>query len=54
MFTITTDAPAPLPPTPTCPNDMWTPVIVDVTFTTATLSLFEDNVLSDQVTVPVT
>lgn len=52
-FTITTAPPGPLPPTPTCPNEMWTPVIVDVTFTTATLSLFEDSFLSDQVTVPV-
>jgi hypothetical protein len=54
VFTITSEPPPPLPPTPTCPNEMWTPVIVDVTFTTATLSLFEDNVLSDQVTVTVT
>jgi hypothetical protein len=42
-----------LPATPTCPNDQWTPEIVDVSFTTATLSLFEDGVLSDQVVVPV-
>jgi hypothetical protein len=53
VFTITTDSPAPLPPTPTCPNDQWTAEIVDVAFTTATLSLFEDSALSDQVTVPV-
>ena len=53
-YTITTDDPEPLPPTPTCPNNQWTPNIVDVTFTTATLSLFEDGNLSDQVTVPVT
>jgi len=52
-FTVTTDDPEPLPPTPTCPNAQWTPEIVDVTFTEATLSLFEDGVLSDQVTVPV-
>lgn len=52
-FTVTTTAPGPLPATPTCPNEQWTPQIVDVTFTTATLSLFEDDVLSDQVTVPV-
>ena len=52
-FTVTTDDPEPLPPTPTCPNVQWTPEIVDVTFTTATLSLFEDGQLSDQVTVPV-
>jgi hypothetical protein len=54
VFTITTDSPAPLPATPTCPNEMWTPVITDVRFTTATLSLFEDDVLSDQVVVTVT
>jgi hypothetical protein len=53
VFSITTDEPGPLPPTPTCPNEMWTPEIVDVTFTTATLSLFEDGALSDSVTVPV-
>jgi hypothetical protein len=52
-FTIESDDPEPLPPTPTCPNEKWTPEIVDVTFTEATLSLFEDGVLSDQVTVPV-
>jgi hypothetical protein len=54
VFTIATDPPAPLPPTPTCPNEMWTATIVDVTFTTATLTLFEDGVQSDQVVVPVT
>ena len=54
VFSITTDAPAPLPPTPTCPNVQWTPEIVDVTFTTATLTLFEDGVQSDLVVVPVT
>jgi hypothetical protein len=52
-FTVTTDSPEPLPATPTCPNERWTPQVVDVTFTTATLSLLEDNVVSDQVTVPV-
>lgn len=54
VFTITTDSPAPLPATPTCPNNQWTPVITDVAFTVATLSLLEDGVLSDQVMVPVT
>lgn len=53
VFTVTTDDPEPLPPTPTCPNPKWTPEIVDIAFTTATLSLFEGGVLSDQVTVPV-
>ena len=54
IFTITTDAPPPPPPVPTCPNDMWSAAIVDVTFTTATLTLFEDGIQSDQVVVPVT
>lgn len=53
VFTITTDSPAPLPATPTCPNEQWTPIITDVTFTDATLSLFENGMLSDQITVPV-
>ena len=53
VFSITTDEPGPLPPTPTCPNVQWTPEIVDVAFTTATLSLFENGDLSDQVVVPV-
>jgi hypothetical protein len=53
VFTITTDPPGPLPPTPTCPNVQWTPEIVDVSFTTATLTLLEDGTQSDQVTVAV-
>jgi hypothetical protein len=53
VFTVTTDDPEPLPPTPTCPNPQWTAEIVDVHFTTALLSLFEDGVLVDQVTVQV-
>ena len=53
LFTIETDTPEPLPPTPTCPNDQWIPHIVDVSFTTATLTLVEDGVVSDTVTVPV-
>jgi len=52
-YSITSDDPEPLPPTPTCPNNQWTPNIVDVTFTTATLTLLEDGVVSDTVTVPV-
>ena len=52
-FTVTTDDPEPLPPTPTCPNRQWTAEIVDVEFTTATLTLLEDGLVSDQVTVPV-
>jgi hypothetical protein len=52
-YTVTTLAPGPLPATPTCPNDQWTPVITDVAFTTATITLSEDGAVSDQVTVPV-
>jgi hypothetical protein len=52
-FTITTDDPEPLPPTPTCPNPQWTPTIVDVAFTTAILSLYEGSELVDQVEVAV-
>ena len=40
-------------PAGSCPNDKWTAVVTDVQFTTATISLFEDSTLSDQVTVPV-
>lgn len=54
IFTVTTASPAPLPATPTCPNNQWTPVITDVSFTTATLTLFENGTVSDVVTVPVT
>jgi hypothetical protein len=52
-FSVTTAAPGPLPSTPTCPNSQWTATVVDVVFTTATLSLYEDNILSDRVVVPV-
>jgi hypothetical protein len=52
-FRITSDDPEPLPATPTCPNEQWTPNIVDVTFTTATLTLLEGGVVSDTITVPV-
>jgi hypothetical protein len=52
VFTIMTDPPT-VPNFPTCPNEMWIAHVVDVTFGDATLSLFEDGVLSDQVVVPV-
>jgi hypothetical protein len=51
-FTVTTDPPT-VPNFPTCPNEQWIAHVVDVTFSDATLSLFEDGVLSDTVTVPV-
>jgi hypothetical protein len=52
-YTVTTAPPGPLPATPTCPNAQWTPVITDVSFTTATITLSEDGAVSDQVIVPV-
>jgi hypothetical protein len=52
VFTVTTDPPT-VPNFPTCPNPGWIAHVVDVTFGDATLSLFENGTLSDQVTVPV-
>ena len=52
-FTQTTNDPEPLPATPTCPNNSWTPNIVDLTFTDATVTLLEGGVVSDTITVPV-
>src|SRR5215207_4709770 len=50
-YTVTTVAPT--APPGSCPNPQWTPNVTDVTFTTATITLTEDGVISDQVTVPV-
>jgi hypothetical protein len=50
-YTVTTDAPS--APAGSCPNPKWTATVTDVTFTTATISLFEDSNLSDQETVTV-
>jgi hypothetical protein len=50
-YTVTTNAPS--APPGSCPNPMWTATVTDVSFTTATISLFEDSTLSDQATVPV-
>jgi hypothetical protein len=49
-FTVTTAAPA--APANSCPNPGWTATVSDVDFSgAATLSLFEDNTLVDQVSV---
>jgi hypothetical protein len=53
VFGVMTDPPV-APNFPTCPNPQWLAHVVDVVFGDATLSLFEDGVLVDQVTVPVT
>jgi hypothetical protein len=50
-FTVTSDTPS--APPGSCPNPMWTATVVDVAFTTATLTLFEDSTVSDTITVPV-
>jgi hypothetical protein len=50
-YTVTTDTPS--APAGSCPNPMWTAEVTDVAFTTATITLREDGVISDQVTVPV-
>jgi hypothetical protein len=51
---LSTDDPEPRPATPTCPNDQWIPNIVDVAFTEATLTLLEDDLEANSITVPVT
>jgi hypothetical protein len=52
VFSLTTGAVT--APAGSCPSAKWTASIVDVQFTTATLTLFEDGVQTDQVTgVPV-
>jgi hypothetical protein len=51
---LTTAAPT-VPNTPTCPNPGWTATVVDVEFAgPATLTLFEDGQVSDQIEVPIT
>jgi hypothetical protein len=43
-----------VPNFPTCPNPQWMASVVDVTFVgPATLTLFEDGVISDQIEVPI-
>ena len=53
QYRYTLESVAPEAPADSCPNDAWTADVVDVQFTTATISLYEDGVLSDRVTVPV-
>jgi hypothetical protein len=40
-------------PAGSCPNDKWTASVVNVNFTTATITLRENGAVSDTVTVPV-
>jgi hypothetical protein len=43
----------PTAPAGSCPNSMWTGTVTDVQFTTVTLTLLEDNVVSDSITVSI-
>ena len=51
QFTVTSDSPS--APPGSCPNPMWVAEVIDVQFTTATLTLFEDSTVSDTISVPV-
>jgi hypothetical protein len=50
-FNVSTTTPT--APAGSCPNPKWTATVTDVQFTTATITLLEDNVVSDTITVPV-
>jgi hypothetical protein len=43
----------PTAPAGSCPNPKWTATVTDVAFGDVTLNLFEDNILSDTITVPI-
>jgi hypothetical protein len=50
-FTVESDTPS--APPGSCPNAMWSAEVVDVEFGDATITLTEDGVVSDTITVPV-
>jgi hypothetical protein len=50
-FSVSTTTPT--APAGSCPNSKWTATVTDVEFTTATITLLEDNAVSDTITVPV-
>lgn len=54
QFRFTVESDTPSAPPGSCPNPMWTATVVDVEFGDATLTLTEDGVVSDTITVPVT
>jgi hypothetical protein len=51
-FTVSSVTPT-VPNFPTCPNRKWTATVTDVAFGDVTLTLLEDGVVSDTITVPV-
>jgi hypothetical protein len=53
QFRFTVESDTPSAPPGSCPNEMWTAEVVDVEFGDATITLTEDGVVSDTITVPV-
>jgi len=53
QFRFNLETVEPVAPPGSCPNPQWTAEVVDVEFTEATITLTEDGVVSDVVTVPV-
>src|SRR5829696_3068013 len=53
QFRFTVESNTPSAPPGSCPNPMWTAEVVDVEFGDATITLTEDGVVSDTITVPV-
>jgi hypothetical protein len=53
QFRFTVESDTPSAPPGSCPNPMWTAEVVDVEFGDATVTLTEDGVVSDTITVPV-
>ena len=53
QFRFTVETVTPTAPPGSCPNPMWTATVTDVTFGDATITLTEDGVVSDTITVPV-
>jgi hypothetical protein len=53
QFRFTVETVTPEAPADSCPNPGWTAEVVDVEFTEATITLTEDGVESDTITVPV-
>jgi hypothetical protein len=53
QFRFTVESDTPSAPPGSCPNPMWSAEVVDVEFGDATITLTEDGVVSDTITVPV-